>query len=91
MEIRKTTTPQVTLVSGQQAAPGQTPKSEAKPAGNEPAVSQDWHLLEQGREELKQTSDFDADKVAALRQSLQDGSFDLDIGLIAGAMIRQHA
>ncbi|MCL2915052.1 flagellar biosynthesis anti-sigma factor FlgM [Shewanella corallii] len=90
MEIRKTSTPQVTLVNSQKSAAPQQAKAEVKTAGNEPAVSQDWRLLEQGHEELKSTSDFDADKVAALRQSLKDGSFDLDVGLIAGAMLRQH-
>ncbi|MGI2258609.1 flagellar biosynthesis anti-sigma factor FlgM [Shewanella sp. GXUN23E] len=91
MEIRKTTTPAVTLVSGQKPASTQVKQAESQPAKQQTAVSQDWHLLEQGHEQLKTTSDFDADKVAALRQSLKEGTFDLDVSQIASAMLRQHA
>ncbi|BDM62725.1 hypothetical protein NFHSH190041_01770 [Shewanella sp. NFH-SH190041] len=95
MEIRKMTVP-VALVNGTKGTPvqAQTQKqnntTKHGTAASEQSVSHDWHMLEQAHDDLKQTSDFDAEKVAAIRQSLRDGSFDLDIGAISQAMLRQH-
>lgn len=71
-----------------QATPA--PQSAATPLPAQLSISQDWQSLEQSQQALQQLDDMDHDKIAALRQSLQDGSFSLDLDLIADKMLNQH-
>ncbi|WP_299489609.1 flagellar biosynthesis anti-sigma factor FlgM [uncultured Shewanella sp.] len=80
------------------ASMGQTStKAEPKPVDNQvrqiatpKAVSEDWELLARSQPQLQQIDGVDQAKVDALRQSLKDGTFDLDLGKITEAMINQH-
>ncbi|ABZ78785.1 conserved hypothetical protein [Shewanella halifaxensis HAW-EB4] len=53
-------------------------------------VSADCRLIEHSQQSLEQLPDFDLAKVAEVRQSLIDGSFELDIDKLADAMVLQH-
>ncbi|GIU51181.1 MULTISPECIES: flagellar biosynthesis anti-sigma factor FlgM [Shewanella] len=53
-------------------------------------VSDDWKLIEKTQPELANISDFNAEKVAELRQALQTGTFSLDVIKIAEAMKQNH-
>ena len=54
------------------------------------AVSDDWHLLARSQPQLQQIEDVDRTKMADIRQSLRDGSFELNIEAISEAMLQQH-
>ncbi|WP_298774699.1 flagellar biosynthesis anti-sigma factor FlgM [uncultured Shewanella sp.] len=77
---------------------GQTAtKAELKPVENQvrqiatpKAVSEDWELLARSQTQLEKMDDVDQAKVDALRQSLKDGTFDLDLGKVTEAMFNQH-
>ncbi|MCC4834388.1 flagellar biosynthesis anti-sigma factor FlgM [Shewanella sp. 10N.7] len=71
---------------------GQTEVAELKPRKMpaQSTVSDDWKLIEKTQPELANFSDFDADKVAELRQALQTGTFSLDVKKIAEAMKQNH-
>lgn len=66
------------------------PQSTTRSVPAQLSISQDWQSLEQSQQELQQLDDVDLDKIAALRQSLQEGSFSLDLDLIADKMLNQH-
>ena len=53
-------------------------------------VSADCRLIEHSQHRLEQLPDFDLAKVAEVRQSLIDGSFDLDLEKLTDAMVLQH-
>ncbi|WP_299809675.1 flagellar biosynthesis anti-sigma factor FlgM [uncultured Shewanella sp.] len=53
-------------------------------------VSADCRLIERTQQRLDQLPDFDLAKVAEVRQSLIDGSFDLDLEKLTDAMVLQH-
>ncbi|MBQ4890134.1 flagellar biosynthesis anti-sigma factor FlgM [Shewanella sp. UCD-FRSSP16_17] len=53
-------------------------------------VSDDWKLIEKNQPNLADMDDFDAAKVAELRQALQNGTFSLDVKKIAEAMKQNH-
>lgn len=53
-------------------------------------VSEDCRLIEYSQQRLEQLPDFDLAKVAEVRQSLIDGSFDLDLEKLTEAMVAQH-
>ena len=53
-------------------------------------VSKDHQLIEDAKQELSTLPDFDMDKVASLRKSLKDGSFDLNLDKITDAILSQH-
>lgn len=57
---------------------------------NKTSISPDWKLLETSKQDLKHTDDVDLEKVAALKQALKDGTFDIDASQIASAMLKQH-
>lgn len=71
-----------------------TPKkpvaSENLPASVKQDISNDWQLLEQTHKELHTISDVDVDKVAAIRQALSNGSFELSLDKIAEKILIQH-
>lgn len=71
-----------------QTAPA--PEAATPPVSAQLSISQDWQSLEQSQQALQQLDDVDHDKIAALRQSLQDGSFSVDLDLIADKMLNQH-
>lgn len=54
------------------------------------SVSEDWKLIEKTQPNLANISDFNAEKVAELRQALQTGTFSLDVAKIAEAMKQNH-
>lgn len=64
-----------------------TPKVETYQAS---AVSHDCKLIEHAKAQLEQLPDIDTAKVAEIRQSLIDGSFDLDLDKLTDAMVQQH-
>lgn len=77
---------------------GQTAtKAELKPVESQvrqiatpKAVSEDWELLARSQPQLEIMDDVDQAKVDALRQSLKDGTFDLDLAKVTEAMFNQH-
>lgn len=54
------------------------------------STSDDWQLLDQAKPQLAQLAEVDSDKVSGLRQAIANGTFRIDIGEIAEAMLRQH-
>lgn len=64
--------------------------SENLPASAKQDISDDWQLLEQTHKELHTISDVDTDKVAAIRQALSNGSFELSLDKIAEKILIQH-
>lgn len=69
----------------------QVPQAEvATPAQKPASISQDWQLLEKSHLALQQLADVDTDKVNALRASIANGSFTLDLAEIAEKMLKQH-
>ncbi|WP_298439570.1 flagellar biosynthesis anti-sigma factor FlgM [uncultured Ferrimonas sp.] len=65
----------------QQTAPEQTQGS---------AISNDFMQLEQAATELSQLPEVNLDKVAALRQALESGNFELDLDAISEGLLEQH-
>ncbi|RTR38294.1 flagellar biosynthesis anti-sigma factor FlgM [Shewanella canadensis] len=63
------------------------PVSQALP---QKAVSDDWHLLARSQTQLQQIEDVDRTKMAEIRQSLRDGSFELNLAAISESMLQQH-
>ncbi|GIU14757.1 MULTISPECIES: flagellar biosynthesis anti-sigma factor FlgM [unclassified Shewanella] len=53
-------------------------------------VSDDCKLIAHNQPQLEQLPDVDLDKVAQIRQSLIDGSFEVDIAKMVDAMVQQH-
>ncbi|ABV85406.1 flagellar biosynthesis anti-sigma factor FlgM [Shewanella pealeana] len=53
-------------------------------------VSDDCKLIAHNQPQLEQLADVDLDKVAQIRQSLIDGSFEIDIDKMVDAMVQQH-
>ena len=53
-------------------------------------VSDDCRLIESAQPQLEQLPDFDLGKVAQIRQSLIDGSFELNLEQLAETMVQQH-
>ncbi|MCL1124791.1 flagellar biosynthesis anti-sigma factor FlgM [Shewanella surugensis] len=68
----------------------QPAQSQVKPIATPKAVSDDWELLARSQPQLQQIDDVDQAKVDQLRQSLKDGTFDLNLGKVAEAMFNQH-
>ncbi len=68
--------------------PQETPAAVVKKPQAE--VSEDCKLIANNQPELEQLPDVDLKKVAEIRQSLMDGSFDLDINKMVDAMVQQH-
>ncbi len=54
------------------------------------SVSDDWKLLASSQQELEQMEDIDQAKMLEIRQSLREGTFELDIDAISDAMLQQH-
>ncbi|MDO6679622.1 MULTISPECIES: flagellar biosynthesis anti-sigma factor FlgM [unclassified Shewanella] len=95
MDINKISSPVTADMGTTKSKASNTPQPEVAelkprqmPTPN--AVSDDWQLIEKTQPQLAQVSDFDADKVAELRQALKEGSFSLDIAKIAEAMKQNH-
>lgn len=65
-------------------------QSQVRQIATPKAVSDDWELLAQTQPQLQQIDEVDQAKVDQLRQSLKDGTFDLDLGKTAEAMFNQH-
>ncbi|MGS0682051.1 flagellar biosynthesis anti-sigma factor FlgM [Shewanella sp. 125m-7] len=53
-------------------------------------VSDDCKLIAHNQPQLEQLPDVDQEKVAEIRQSLIDGSFEIDIAKMVDAMVQQH-
>lgn len=53
-------------------------------------VSDDCKLIAHNQPQLAEMDDVDLDKVAEIRQSLIDGSFDIDIEQMVDAIVQQH-
>lgn len=53
-------------------------------------VSSDHNLIKSAKKELSKIPDIDFEKVKALRKSLKDGTFDLDINKICDGILAQH-
>ncbi|WP_144212048.1 flagellar biosynthesis anti-sigma factor FlgM [Shewanella donghaensis] len=95
MDINKISSPVTADMGTTKSKANNTPKPEvvelsprAMPTQN--AVSDDWQLIEKTQPQLAQVDDFDADKVAQLRQALQQGTFSLDVEQLAEAMKQTH-
>lgn len=65
-------------------------KVSAEVAAATAVVSDDCKLIAHGKSRLEQLPDVDMAKVAEVRQSLIDGSFDLNIDKLTDAMVLQH-
>ncbi|PKG56089.1 flagellar biosynthesis anti-sigma factor FlgM [Shewanella sp. Choline-02u-19] len=65
-------------------------KPVATPIKAQQEVSEDCRLLEHTKHSLEQLPDFDLSKVEQLRQSLVDGSFELNLEELAETMVQQH-
>ncbi|MFT5787985.1 MAG: negative regulator of flagellin synthesis FlgM [Shewanella sp.] len=65
-------------------------KPAAAPIQAQQEVSEDCRLLEHTQNSLEQLPDFDLSRVEQLRQSLVDGSFELDLEQLAETMVQQH-
>ncbi|ABV34684.1 conserved hypothetical protein [Shewanella sediminis HAW-EB3] len=70
--------------------PELTDKKPVSQGSTPKAVSDDWHLLARSQPQLQQLEDLDRTKMAEIRQSLRDGSFELNITAISEAMLQQH-
>ncbi len=53
-------------------------------------ISQDFEILSQARRALSTISEVNSQRVAEVRQSVTEGSFNLDLERVAEAMFRQH-
>ncbi|QQX80534.1 flagellar biosynthesis anti-sigma factor FlgM [Shewanella sp. KX20019] len=73
----------------QSAAP-MPEKPVAVPIKAQQEVSEDCKLLEHTKYSLEQLPDFDLNKVEQIRQSLVDGSFELNLQQLAETMVQQH-
>ncbi|MCL1050891.1 flagellar biosynthesis anti-sigma factor FlgM [Shewanella abyssi] len=65
-------------------------KPVAVPIKVQQEVSEDCKLLEHTKYSLEQLPDFDLNKVEQIRQSLVDGSFELNLEQLAETMVQQH-
>jgi len=93
MEINKVNSALSTEISTKKesaALPELKDKKSASQALPPKAVSDDWHLLARSQPQLQQIEDVDTTKMAEIRQSLRDGSFELNLTAISEAMLQQH-
>ncbi|ABE56928.1 hypothetical protein Sden_3653 [Shewanella denitrificans OS217] len=92
MEIQKipsALSAEISTNKGQQA-PTQAGAAVVTTAPKQATISKDWQLLEKSQNALHALDDIDTDKVSALRESLKNGSFELDLEKIAEQMLNQH-
>ncbi|GCF91399.1 flagellar biosynthesis anti-sigma factor FlgM [Shewanella sp. M-Br] len=92
MEINKISSALSTEFSTSKSAntPRKPVESENLSTPTRQDISHDWQLLEQTQKELHTISDVDTDKVAAIRQALSNGSFELSLNKIADKILIQH-
>jgi negative regulator of flagellin synthesis FlgM len=92
MEIQKipsAISTEINTNKGQQA-PTQAGTPVVTAVAKQASISKDWQLLEKSQTALHALDDIDTDKVSALRESLKNGSFELDLEKIAEQMLNQH-
>lgn len=92
MEINKAYNTRIAELNNEKAplkpaAPEKVTTVKANQAIN---ISSDWQLVENGLEKLQQVNDVDLAKVQALRESLQQGNFKIDLSQVSEKMINQH-
>lgn len=92
MEINKISSALSTEFSTSKSAhaPKKLVGADNLPASTRQDISNDWQLLEQTQKELHTISDVDTDKVAAIRQALSNGNFELSLDKIADKILIQH-
>lgn len=92
MEINKISSALSTEFSTSKSAhaPKKQVGADNLPASTRQDISNDWQLLEQTQKELHTISDVDTDKVAAIRQALSNGNFELSLDKIADKILIQH-